>query len=79
MDDRELADGITLGGGLGRWLFHCHIFFHAHQGMISELVTTDADGTGSEKPNVDVGGSWAFAPLGGIATRKGIVIPMATL
>ncbi|CAE6509523.1 conserved hypothetical protein [Nitrosomonas nitrosa] len=71
MDDRELADGITLGGGLGRWLFHCHIFFHAHQGMISELVTTDADGTGSEKPNVDVGGSWAFAPLGGIATRKG--------
>ena len=69
LDDRELDDGVTLGGALGRWLFHCHIFFHAHQGMISELVTTAADG--GEKPNVDVGGSWAYAPLGGTAMRRG--------
>jgi hypothetical protein len=68
-DHRELADGMTLGGALGRWLFHCHIFFHAHSGMISELVTTAADG--SEKPNVDVGGSWAYTAAGGTATRKG--------
>ena len=54
---------------LGRWLFHCHIFFHHHQGMISELVVTGADGR--EKPNVDVGGSWAYAPSGGTATRHG--------
>ena len=69
IEDRELVDATTLGGALGRWLFHCHIFFHAHQGMISELVVTDSDG--SEKPNVDVGGSWSYAPLGGIATRQG--------
>jgi FtsP/CotA-like multicopper oxidase with cupredoxin domain len=68
-DDRELVDGVTPGGRLGRWLFHCHIFFHHHQGMISELVVTDGDG--KEKPNVDVGGSWAYTPSGGIATRHG--------
>ena len=68
---RELADGATGGGSLGRWLFHCHIFFHAHHGMISELVVTDPDGSGSEKPNVSVNGSWAYAPSGGTATRRG--------
>jgi FtsP/CotA-like multicopper oxidase with cupredoxin domain len=69
--NRELADGVTLGGHFGRWLFHCHIFFHAHHGMLSELVITDPDGTGSEKPNINVGGSWAYTPSAGIATRKG--------
>ena len=69
LDDRPLLDGTTLGGSLGRWLFHCHIFFHHHRGMISELVVTDA--SGREKPNVDVGGSWAYAPSGGTATRHG--------
>jgi FtsP/CotA-like multicopper oxidase with cupredoxin domain len=69
--DRELADGVTFGGAFGRWLFHCHIFFHAHHGMLSELIITDPDGTGSEKPNVGVGGSWAYAPAGGVATRRG--------
>jgi FtsP/CotA-like multicopper oxidase with cupredoxin domain len=37
LDDRPLPDGGTPGGGLGRWLFHCHIFFHATNGMIGEL------------------------------------------
>lgn len=69
LDDRELKDGITMGGALGRWFFHCHIFFHHHQGMISELVVAAADG--SEKPNVDVRGSWAYTPAGGVATRQG--------
>jgi hypothetical protein len=69
LDDRALVDGLTPGGALGRWLFHCHIFFHHHQGMISELVVADANG--KEKPNVDVGGSWAYTPAGGIATRAG--------
>lgn len=69
LDDRELLDGITMGGGFGRWLFHCHIFFHHHQGMISELVVSAPNGR--EKPNVDVDGSWAYAPSGGIATRHG--------
>jgi FtsP/CotA-like multicopper oxidase with cupredoxin domain len=69
LEDRELVDGVTFGGALGRWLFHCHIFFHHHQGMISELVVTGADG--SEKPNVDVNGSWAYAASGGTVTRTG--------
>jgi FtsP/CotA-like multicopper oxidase with cupredoxin domain len=69
LDARELLDGATPGGALGRWLFHCHIFFHHHQGMISELVVTAADG--SEKPDVDVAGSWAYTPSGAVAERHG--------
>jgi PKD repeat protein/FtsP/CotA-like multicopper oxidase with cupredoxin domain len=36
----ELApcNDSSCGGALGRWLFHCHIFPHAGEGMISELV-----------------------------------------
>ncbi len=72
-NDRPFADDslTNLGGSLGRWLFHCHIFFHAHRGMISELVVTDADGSGDERPNIDVGGSWTYAPSGMVATRRG--------
>ena len=70
LDPRELADGVTPGGALGRWLFHCHIFFHHEMGMVSELVVTTADGR--EKPNVYVGGSWEYCSLpGGTATRNG--------
>jgi FtsP/CotA-like multicopper oxidase with cupredoxin domain/uncharacterized membrane protein len=69
LDDRELADGATPGGALGRWMFHCHIFSHGHHGMMSELVVTGPGG--EEKPNVNVGGSWAYAPIGGTATRQG--------
>lgn len=69
LEDRPLVDGVTMGGNLGRWLFHCHIFFHAHQGMISEMVVSNADGT--EKPNVNVRGSWTYTPAGGTATRQG--------
>src|SRR5690606_15017791 len=69
LEDRTLKDGVTLGGALGRWLFHCHIFIHHHQGMISELVVSGGDG--GERPHVDVGGSWAYTPVGGIAQRFG--------
>ena len=34
--DRPMPDK-ALGGGLGRWLFHCHILPHATFGMMSEL------------------------------------------
>ena len=69
LDDRPLVDGVTLGGWLGRWLFHCHVFFHHHRGMIGEFVVTDNNG--KERPYVDVGGSWAYAPSGGTTTRHG--------
>jgi hypothetical protein len=51
LDDRPLLDGVTMGGGLGRWVFHCHIFFHAVFGMISEFDVVAADG--NERPYVD--------------------------
>ena len=34
---KVMARATPTGGGLGRWLFHCHILFHATLGMISEL------------------------------------------
>ena len=74
LDPRMLSDDVTPGGELGRWLFHCHIFFHHHLGMISELVVTNANATianRKEKPNVNVGGSWAYASTGGTTTRRG--------
>jgi FtsP/CotA-like multicopper oxidase with cupredoxin domain len=53
LDDRPLMDGATPGGALGRWVFHCHIFFHAVFGMISEFVVNASDG--NERPYVNVG------------------------
>jgi FtsP/CotA-like multicopper oxidase with cupredoxin domain len=50
LDDRPLVDGVTPGGGLGRWVFHCHIFFHAVDGMISEFDVVAPDG--NERPYV---------------------------
>jgi FtsP/CotA-like multicopper oxidase with cupredoxin domain len=51
LDDRPLMDGVTLGGGVGRWVFHCHIFFHAVFGMISEFDVVAADG--NERPYIN--------------------------
>jgi len=69
---RVLADGVTTGGEYGRWFFHCHIFFHHTHGMISELLVTDA--AGAEKPNVNVGGSFEYKPVGMMATRNGSIL-----
>jgi FtsP/CotA-like multicopper oxidase with cupredoxin domain len=55
IDPRPLADGVTPGGEYGRWLLHCHIFFHATDGMLSELVVTGPEG--NERPNVNVDNS----------------------
>ncbi len=69
LDQRPMSDGTTAGGELGRWLFHCHIFFHATNGMISELVVTDANG--NEAPTVDVTGVSATADQGAPASITG--------
>ena len=52
LDPRPMMDGKTPGGALGRWLFHCHIFFHAENGMLSELRGRSP--SGNERPNVNV-------------------------
>lgn len=60
LDDRPLADGSP-GGGLGRWVIHCHIFFHHHQGMASELIVVrEADG--NQRPYADADRGSAIAP-----------------
>jgi FtsP/CotA-like multicopper oxidase with cupredoxin domain len=41
LDDRPQSDFVTAGGALGRWAMHCHIFFHAGLGMITELQVVD--------------------------------------
>jgi FtsP/CotA-like multicopper oxidase with cupredoxin domain/uncharacterized Zn-binding protein involved in type VI secretion len=51
LEPRPMPDGVTPGGALGRWLFHCHIFFHATDGMLSELVVVPQDG--NERPNIN--------------------------
>jgi hypothetical protein len=38
LNDRPLDFSTPTGGALGRWAMHCHIFFHAALGMITELV-----------------------------------------
>jgi FtsP/CotA-like multicopper oxidase with cupredoxin domain len=69
LDPRPLPDGTTPGGEFGRWLFHCHIFFHAENGMLSELVVTDANG--NEAPTVAVQGTKTTADQGATATITG--------
>jgi len=69
LDQRPLVDGKTPGGSLGRWIFHCHIFFHAIDGMISELVVTGPGG--NERPNVNVDDSELEVTQGSTATMTG--------
>ena len=69
LDPRPQPDGTTPGGALGRWLLHCHIFFHATNGMLSELVVTAPDG--NERPDVNVNGSDVAVNQGQTATMTG--------
>ena len=69
LDDRPLLDGVTPGGATGRWVFHCHIFFHATFGMISEFVVTGADG--NERPNVNANVAALTVNEGQSATVQG--------
>jgi FtsP/CotA-like multicopper oxidase with cupredoxin domain/flagellar motor protein MotB len=67
-DDRPLPDGSP-GGAFGRWVFHCHIFFHATDGMLSELVITN--GAGNERPDIDAQAADVQVQQGQTATMKG--------
>ncbi len=72
--DRALPDGTTPGGALGRWMFHCHIFFHATEGMISELVVLPANAAGAdgrERPDINVNGTQVQVNQGQTATMTG--------
>jgi hypothetical protein len=69
LDDRPLMDGTTLGGALGRWVFHCHIFFHASFGMISEFDVVSA--LGNEAPTVNSDATQVQVDAGQIAMMTG--------
>ena len=69
IDPRPQADGTTPGGELGRWLFHCHIFFHATLGMLSELVVVPANG--KERPNINANATQVTVEQGQTARLKG--------
>jgi hypothetical protein len=69
LEDRPLADGTSPGGVLGRWLFHCHIFFHATNGMLGEVVVVAANG--NEKPDVNANDVSVQVPAGLDATMTG--------
>jgi FtsP/CotA-like multicopper oxidase with cupredoxin domain len=69
LDPRPQPDGVTPGGALGRWVFHCHIFFHAENGMLSELVVVP--GSGNERPNVNADSSGVEVSQGATATMTG--------
>jgi FtsP/CotA-like multicopper oxidase with cupredoxin domain len=70
LEDRPQPDGTTAGGALGRWLFHCHIFFHATLGMLSELVVVPAT-SGRERPDINVNATQVQVSQGQTATLKG--------
>lgn len=69
LDERPLMDGTTPGGAYGRWVFHCHIFFHSTHGMHAELVVVGADG--NERPTVDTDSTNVVVQEGDTATATG--------
>ncbi|MFL5845005.1 MAG: multicopper oxidase domain-containing protein [Solirubrobacteraceae bacterium] len=72
IEDRPMPDGVTPGGALGRWVFHCHIFFHATLGMLSELVILPAGQiTGTERPDINVNGTEVQVNQGATASITG--------
>jgi FtsP/CotA-like multicopper oxidase with cupredoxin domain len=75
IEPRPKPDGTTAGGALGRWVFHCHIFFHATNGMLGELVvvpnTAVPANVGKERPDVNVNGVQSTVNQGGTATMTG--------
>jgi FtsP/CotA-like multicopper oxidase with cupredoxin domain len=62
----------TTGGEVGRWMMHCHIFFHAEQGMLSELVVLDGPAFRNERPTVGILGHEFTATRGRRVLMHGI-------
>lgn len=48
------STGADMGGGVGRWLFHCHILHHAALGMISDLCIAPEDDFDASGCKIDV-------------------------
>ena len=72
LDDRFQMDGVTMGGGLGRWVFHCHIFFHASFGMISEFDVVNP--SGNERPYINADNTDLSGNSGDTLTMHGTYV-----
>lgn len=49
----QLTDA-EMGGGLGRWLMHCHILHHAGLGMMTDFCIAPKDATDASACKIDV-------------------------
>ena len=52
VEDRDFVDtnfSTSEGGVYGRWLAHCHIFKHAHNGMMMEFIVVDETNSLSQR------------------------------
>ena len=62
---------FTSGGELGRWVMHCHIFSHAEDGMISELVVTGNLLEHNERPQMTIDDVDVTGTRGSAVTASG--------
>lgn len=46
--------GAEMGGGVGRWMTHCHILHHAGQGMMAELCSAQQGAPDASGCKIDV-------------------------
>jgi FtsP/CotA-like multicopper oxidase with cupredoxin domain len=89
VEDRNFIDSnanVYSGGAYGRWLAHCHIFKHAHRGMMMEFMVVDEDNglTGRQfftdvylRDNVGDDGS--IPSVGGISASPDIITRKSTV
>jgi hypothetical protein len=52
--DMPQISGSAMGGGLGRWMLHCHILHHAGLGMMGELCTAPQGAPDASSCKIDV-------------------------
>src|SRR4029077_13577739 len=69
LDPRPLIGGVTPGGGMGRWMFHCHLFHHSTFGLVSEFDVVAPDG--NEVPYVNADNTPVVATAGTTITNTG--------
>jgi FtsP/CotA-like multicopper oxidase with cupredoxin domain len=50
----QFSSGADMGGGLGRWLLHCHILHHAGLGMMTDFCIAPQGATDASACKIDV-------------------------
>jgi len=52
--DMPQLSGSEMGGGLGRWLMHCHILHHAGLGMMTDFCIAEEGASDASGCKIDV-------------------------